>query len=154
MKRLCVDPGTRELGWAIYSGTGLVRCGLLRAKSMQEMLGLLRYCPSMLEGVDEVVCELPQHYGLGSKADPNKLQQLSVLAGAVVGITRAPAYRLPHPREWKGQVPKEIMRSRAERELSKREQAVVVLGLAGAPKSVHHNVWDAVEIGLWATKRI
>ncbi len=49
------------------------------------------------------------------------------------------------PREWKGQVSKEVTKNRLKAKLTVNEQANIVL-----PKEYweQHNVWDAVGVGL------
>jgi hypothetical protein len=54
------------------------------------------------------------------------------------------------PSAWKGSVPKDVMIERIKRRLSPEEHARVDLPRA---KSLHHNIWDAVGIGLYHLKR-
>ena len=50
------------------------------------------------------------------------------------------------PAQWKGQTPKKVTEQRARKALTWDELVAVELPSA---RSLHHNVWDAVGIGLW-----
>lgn len=97
-----------------------------------------------------VVVELPQVYTRGSsKGDPNDLVDLAFSAGRLVG--NATNLRTVRPREWKGQLPKNVHHARVRKALSAAELAV--LDACNVPVSKRHNVLDAVGLGLWALRR-
>lgn len=59
------------------------------------------------------------------------------------------------PQGWKGTASKEWTEQRCLEWLDSSELAVVESELAShRAKSLHHNLWDAVAIGLWATSRL
>lgn len=91
-----------------------------------------------------LILELPQVYQRGiSRGDPNDLIQLAALVGTIQARFRV-ATTVYLPREWKGQVPKEIIEARAKGNLSASELSKVEV----PAKSLAHNVWDAVGLGL------
>lgn len=151
---VAVDPGLRELGLALFHGQTLVACHLVRspertvrgpvawramAKAVVEALGGPRP-----EGV--VVTEYPQAYrAQHQKGDQADLIELAGAVGAVsyaLGAERLVGYL---PREWKGQVPKEVHNRRIRSKLTDAELAVLTAIRAGA---LEHNVVDAIGIGL------
>jgi hypothetical protein len=100
-----------------------------------------------------IAIEKPQVYTQSKlKGDPNDLITLALMAGATCAVlgkkTQVAEYL---PRQWKGQVPKEIMANRIAGKLSQTEHGVIEMPRA---KSYRHNVWDAVGIGLHHLKRI
>jgi hypothetical protein len=58
---------------------------------------------------------------------------------------------LVQPRQWKGTVDKDVMIERIKTSLDLSEMKNVCLPKA---KGLHHNVWDAIGIGLWASGRL
>lgn len=161
---LAIDPGLQACGWAIFENSKLAACGLARpVKSMQPI-------EMMKEIIDQVtlaweqnvghsahpdilVAERPQIYQVG-KGDPNDLIPLAILDGAVWQATEARGVMYPLPREWKGQVPKDVMNKRTLDKLSEKEYSVVKENLSRMPKSLHHNAIDAIGLGQWAIGRI
>lgn len=146
VRLLAVDPGTNALGWALFGGKDLLEAGLLRGKDVQD---ILRDLPS-LPAHDNVIVEVPRIYPRGP-ARPNDLIGLAVVAGAAAA--RAPGdatFVFPH--QWKGQVPKEIHHRRIFLQLADSELEKV--RLRGVPKSLIHNVNDAIGLGLWAVGRM
>lgn len=147
---LAIDPGLRGLGVAVF---------------VDQELADARYVPSFEHGArgpaawvamakafetnpwDVVVIEVPQIYqGAKQKGDPDDLLQVTGVVGAICGRVRADRLVGVRPREWKGQLPKEVCRARIEGKLSEVELRRVV---PSRHKSLAHNVWDAVGIGLF-----
>ena len=94
-----------------------------------------------------VVCEIPQNYR-GSVVSTQSLLTLAFGAGYLVGRLQPSTLTLVKPRIWKGQVPKEIDHARTRRILSSSEHLALDLALAITAKSQHHNMLDAIGIGL------
>ena len=100
---------------------------------------------------DVLVIEVPQIYSLrqskGGLKGQNDLIDLAVSAGEVIGVHRTQSTEIViyRPREWKGQVPKEVMTRRIKGKVDEEERARLDLPRA---ESKHHNVWDGVGIGL------
>ena len=168
---LAVDPGW-NLGWALFDNGTLYSCGLVSPKSDPSEGTFCRahvvashvFCcalPPTKTPIDLVI-EYPQVYRQGQlKGDPNDLLPLVAIGQAVAqklayeldDFTILDRIKAPHPHDWKGSVPKDIMQKRIERALSTAE---VQTALAGMPKArtKQHNVWDAIGIGLWALDRL
>lgn len=177
-----LDPGTRSAGCALFKGRVLVRAWLSRPDAKRH-LGpgeevLPRPGPAawellarsvrddLVNALDvewhrrlpqfplPLVVEIPQVYqGSKQKGDPNDLIQLAACAGYTVGRLSRELPLEPRgvrPSEWKGQVPKEAHHDRVKGRLGPGELLNVALPSAA---SLHHNVWDAVALGLWALGR-
>ena len=149
-----LDPGLHHFGVALWSFSGeLVKAYL--AKSCYEITAE----PKWLYLGDEIaqqilmecsnirhsVCEIPQVYSRSkSKGDPNTLVELAC-AGATALTALGGMPHVVKPAEWKGQLPKVVVEERCKIHLSKDEQKNIVLPI----KSLRHNVWDAIGIGLF-----
>jgi hypothetical protein len=158
-----MDPGKKLLGLAIFKRTTkeLTRAVLIKGDE-PALLGVAVADFLFVEKPMRpknlcFVSEYPQVYRF-SKGDPNDLLPLSECVGAVKAallsheLIAGPEYWATYlPREWKGQVPKDVMVSRIQERLSKDERARVELPRA---KSLSHNVWDAIGIGLKALGRL
>lgn len=159
-----IDPGVHECGVAVWFGCELHRALLVRegAPGQPSWVPVVDAVADALlsYNVKEIVIERPQVYERSrSKGDPNDLIALALVAGAVVGAVReyqamsmcrivgyTPCRVIEYrPADWKGQVPKDVMVRRIKRSLAKTELERVELPKA---KSLAHNVWDAVGIGL------
>lgn len=148
-----VDPGLRACGVAVFHDGVLKRAAYVRnpekkargpeawqtmAKAVHDWLDL--------EPVDVLVLEVPQVYRAGQqKGDPDDLLQLAGVDGCVVGLVGADTVRAYLPREWKGQVPKEIHNARVMKELTEEER----LSIEPCAPSLLHNVIDGIGIGLY-----
>lgn len=102
----------------------------------------------------ESVCvvEVPQIYpGQQQKGNQNDLITLAVSVGRCIEIAKSCGFmtKLVKPREWKGQLPKDVCWSRVKDTLSLEELARI----PKLPKSRAHNMHDAIGIGTWYLKR-
>lgn len=93
--------------------------------------------------VYSLIMEIPQIY-VGPKTNPNDLLDLAGVQGAIAGATMAPVEWSPLPREWKGQLPKEVSVARVEAKLSTPEKTLI----EWPAKHLKHNVYDALHLGL------
>lgn len=93
-----------------------------------------------------LVLEIPQVYDGYGDEDKNDLIDLAGVQGAIVGSlgAKAEVEWSPVPREWKGQLPKEISEARVEAKLSEEEKSRI----EWPAKSYRHNVYDALHLGL------
>lgn len=138
---VAIDPGTKSTGFAFFHGDTLshvarakgLRCNNLDTLDFEKVRKWRGCCTHF-------VCEVPQVYPQ-SKADPNDMIPLALLAGSLVGFFGSPFVKLPKPREWKGQVPKKIHNARTLAALTPAE-----LQLCGG---LSHDEIDAVGLGLW-----
>ncbi len=156
---LSLDPGLRGIGMALWCADALLDARYIASKAPRSERNLGALLSSLAESVRAeippvraVTLECPQVYRAGlQKGDPNDLIAISLVAGLVSGIVGAQEIKTLAPREWKGQVPKEIMQKRIVARLSEEELACVALPSA---KGLAHNVWDAVGIGLSGLGRL
>lgn len=100
----------------------------------------------------DCIIEVPQVYpGQQQKGDQNDLIKLAVMVGRYVDRATACGFRvkLVKPREWKGQLPKDVCWQRVRKTLS----ALELGNKAKIPKSQAHNMHDAIGLGTWFQKR-
>ncbi len=155
-----IDPGLHLAGLAIWSPAGgLHSAQLVRASAPGPALGVL--VDLMLSAlrttvnnaleygltVDEIAIEFPQIYDrTQSNVDPKDLIDLALMAGALSGVFGSNSKRTFYrPREWKGQLPKDISEKRSLSKLTDEEATKIQLPRAAA---LSHNVYDAIGIGL------
>lgn len=152
---LSIDPGFSAKGGTGYAVWGdtfehrLFEAGLIAVAAdltledaMCEITSkLVKTLPSSAYP-DELVIERPRVYPGKGKGDQNDLIDLALLAGRLSTLGRAPVF--VNPAEWKGQVPKEVSKRLVRERLSEVE-------LARIPDhgTKTHNVYDAIDIGLW-----
>lgn len=140
---LAVDPGVDASGWAVFIKGQLVSCGF---DDNAVVVG------RFVSGVSAtLVIERPQADGRLKGVDPQDVLDLSLAVGVFLGAARAlglgvAAYQ---PREWKGQLPKEVTTERAKRLLAPYE----LTRIPKLTKKKIHNTWDAIALGLFALKR-
>lgn len=155
-----LDPGVKAAGVAVFDlhAKTLVGAGLARgetvfktaqraidmAQAISEMVNLAPCFPS------EVIVEKPQVYVRG-KGDPNDLIEVALSGGAFAGWFYMATQTAIQPREWKGQVNPDAMIERIKSRLSPEETARVEIPRA---KSLAHNIFDAVGIGLHRLGRL
>lgn len=148
---LSLDPGKHAHGCALWEG------GELTAAWYQKGQGLEDAIRERVGGAypDVVAYEFPRVYpqsrSRGGLKGQNDLLDLAFSAGRVVQALLAYEEIRFSPREWKGTTPKEIMAKRIQAKLSEDERERVELPSA---KSLHHNVWDGVGIGLYYWGRL
>lgn len=136
-----IDPGNRS-GVAVFHAGSLVRNF---HSSCPHAVPLPLFPLGSGVRLDSLVIELPQHYPYGGglkhkQIDPNDLIKVAVNVGEWKALNPAASCALVHPRQWKGQVPKEITQMRVRAALVPAELAVLC---------DDHNAIDAAGIGLW-----
>ncbi|QSQ17199.1 hypothetical protein [Myxococcus landrumensis] len=170
---VALDPGLRECGVALFdldSGE-LLAAGMptnpeRKARGLPAWArmadGVTGFVSTFLEplraesrGVSiTVASECPQVYTAGkSKGDPNDLIELAGVVGRVAGALGATSERSYWPREWKGTLDGDVMVERIKARIDERPHEHLCVRLPRA-KDKHHNVWDAVGIGLHVTGRL
>jgi len=141
---LSIDPASdaERSGWAYYRDRQLALAGI-------------GWPPF---SADIIVIERPQVYPHGGKkqADPNDLISVALFGGRLLqSVARKETTIIAiHPRQWKGQVPKEIHNRRVLKQLSSSERIAYAHGTKGIAPSKVHNVIDAIGIGLWRLGRV
>jgi hypothetical protein len=155
---LSIDPGVRGCGCAWWVGEELLHARYVPGSSggresgasewMETVRAVEAASEEALDGLrpDVVVVERMQVYMRG-KGDPRDLLALAAIGG---GLFRAFGDAEPVgalPREWKGQVPREVMGNRIEQRLRDRGW----WGRVAEPrrKANLNDVMHAVGLGLW-----
>jgi hypothetical protein len=148
---VAIDPGICS-GWATgiaaaegtttYSLGVLTGCGVCTVRDLNLPWG--SSIPRVL------VLELPQIYPGPQKADPNDQITLAINHGRWLQRVWGHDIRTPHPKEWKGSVPKNIHQPRILAALTPEERALI----PDLPKTKLHNAIDAVGLFLWACGRM
>lgn len=144
---IAVDPGTEQAGFALFENGKLIQAELIKEKgSLKEHRAWRVSCRigELLVPGATLVIEHPQVYAR-SPSDPDDLLALALVVGGVLALHKGG--EIVRPREWKGQVPKNLMTARILRQLDADERALC--------KQINdnHNVLDAVGIGIWKLKR-
>lgn len=149
---ISVDPGLRACGVAAFADQRLLWAGYVKNPDEARWRSMVHavdraVSERCLASPSDLAIEIPQIYVQSRwKGDQNDIVMLAGLVGAFVyffgGRGGSKIYR---PAEWKGQVTKEITELRVKKRLFTEELAKVVLPPA---KSLMHNVWDAIGLGL------
>ena len=145
MTHLTIDPGTKEMGWALWEDNELSMCGLARGKNWLETVQAL---PKFT--VERLTIEDQQIYRR-SPINAHSLLAVARVVGATVAYYQFPKFVLVPPATWKGQLPKDVCNRRTLSKLTESELHQVEV--APCPVSLKHNLLDAVGIGLWAARR-
>ncbi len=133
-----MDPGA-STGWALYENGVLAECGAC-------VPGARTWTH-----IDACVAEKPQVYPRDN-VDPNNLITLAVSLGIVLGplvLAGVPVvYVLP--RDWKGQLPKDVHAKRIVARLKPAELEVYRAAYAPLDAKARTDLTDAVGLGQWA----
>jgi hypothetical protein len=160
---LAIDPGVKNCGWAIIREGNLQACGLLRETNENFVDNIGSMCNTLSNVWEEHISgtKMPQYMVIErmkiynvSKGDPNDLIPLSILAGSLWTTMKPLAVSFPTAPEWKGSVPKDVLIERVRKNFSQTELAILQNDIETLPKSLIHNVYDAVCLGKWAASRI
>lgn len=139
-KFLAVDPGINGLGLA-YFDTNLLVSARYVPNDKKTLLPERIFALDLPDAWHCRVIELPKVYTASlQKGDPNDLIKLALVVGRLT--TANTVYLLPQ--DWKGQAPKEAVHERVFLRLSETEKGAI----EPCPKSLLHNVFDAIGIGL------
>lgn len=90
--------------------------------------------------------------GRGPASKPADLIKLAVSAGVVIGALAPASVTALSPTDWKGSLPKEVVHRQMLTVLSDNEKLAIEKGV-GRQKSLAHNLYDAVCIGLYIEGR-
>ena len=145
---IAVDPGSKRAGLAVYDDHELTSAWLVKGDSWYDTARAAydslegRY-PAMFLPHAEFVLERPQIYP-EAPFDQNDLVTIAMMVASLQGYLQS--YRVIEylPKQWKGQVPKEIMFERIWEKLSLEERSRVEL-----PRNKKHqlDVKDAIGLG-------
>jgi len=158
---LSIDPGLAldgGTGWALFRNRRLATCGLVQpsAERLEDRIAEIHLELQLrvwdYGERDEVVIEKMKVYVFAKqKGSQGDLIDLAHLGGRCTGLGKRAV--LVEPADWKGQVPKDVVKGLAEAQLDAEELATLKACLAGIAVSKRHNVYDAVGIGLWRLRR-
>lgn len=149
------DPSTKSTGWAYYMHRSLIDAGVVRAKSASEMLWSLQYMRSHRFQPTHVVIERPEIYTpTQAKADPNKIAQVMLIAGACAMLFPYEHLHMPFPKEWKGQLPKDVVEARLEKKVGEVEWNKIQEILSKQLKGSRDDVADAIALNVWLQGRL
>lgn len=155
MVTLSVDPGLNGTGWALWSGGRLKKTGTIRVRDARHWSVRANDIVSELSSVkvthlvSRIDCEFPAFFdsAMGhAVAKRGDLLKLTYLVGLIAGrCAPTPTVLIPVG-IWKGQLPKEVIKRRAERALQ-----------GNKPRSVRgktEHEWDAIGIGLFTLGKL
>jgi len=169
MKQIvAVDPGLNACGVSIFNEAGRLEFAELvdneRTAAVDlptrwegAALSICAYvarCSSQYPHVDRtLVVEMPKIYPAARQVgDQNDLMNLVGVVASISITVMHVGRRLIYPRDWKGTIDAdEMIERRIKPRLSETEHRRVSLPTA---KSLQHNVWDAVGIGLHVVGRL
>jgi hypothetical protein len=155
---LSIDPGTRGCGCAWWAGEELLHARYVPGASGKGETGPGEWLATVsaveaasgevLDGLrpDVVLVERMQVYTRG-KGDPRDLLALSAIGGGLFRAFGDAAPVGPLPREWKGQVPRDVMGSRVEQKV--RDRGWWSRVTEPTRKTQLNDVMHAVGLGLW-----
>lgn len=160
---MTVDPSINNLGMAIYSNSKLFEHALVhpdkesksQGEHMLKTYSLLQTLKALVNKylVEEIVLEVPEYWGEAGYVarESGSIMKMMFLCGAVfcgfkdLGLS----VECVTPRQWKGQLPKDVVRNRlaptfVPRYFDQQEW-----------KKLDHNIMDAIAIGhFWVTGRV
>lgn len=156
MKTLCIDPGVKAVGAALFDERELVAAFCSRSKTTRELEEYVRFHQEMLKDylfrADQVVVERMVYRPNDVRSRPNSLLDVQLIGGALAGASRGLVVTLK-PSEWKSALPKKVHHSRLIKTLSEKEHLILEHCLQDTPSANHKEVLDAVGIGLFFSKR-
>ena len=154
-----IDPGKAVLAYAFWShhGVRLVGGGVLDVEHVEyqpfsDLVSAMRQKATAMASsrvglAVRAVVELMTHYPDSRRSQPADLIAVATM-GAMVGALWARRLVFIRPDQWKGQVPKIVTQLRVHDALSDEERGVLDKLLQKTPKRFHHDLYDAVGIGL------
>lgn len=151
---IAIDPSINDCGLAIFNGKKLIIKSLLKPDSKKDHY--LDKCRSMISQIEsirdnygndyQIVTEIPMHFGSsverGNLArESGAIYKLTFLCGMIYNIDNdVIGYE---PREWKGQMPKDVVARRLQKEYPKEN----IFNIKKNKFIIDHNIADAIGIG-------
>ncbi len=147
-----IDPGVKLAGVAVWDNNELTTAWLAKGKDWADLAGNIlsdlynRYPDSIRERFDLAIEKPKIYHQSKQKGDQRDIIELAMAVGAIVTCVAIEAKAtIYEPHEWKGSTPKDIMIVRIKEQISPEEHTRITLPSA---KSLRHNVFDAIGIGL------
>lgn len=160
MALIAIDPG-KATGFAAFDASdpdqpwvGIDRLKYAGVCTLEGCLGLIESYVPLRQSRPSGICiiEQPQIYpGQQQKGDQNDLIKLAVMVGRYAEFAASHRFQvtLVKPREWKGQLPKNVCWQRVRETLTPHE----LTRMEKLPKSKAHNMHDAIGMGTKFQKR-
>lgn len=151
-----VDPGTHLTAVSYFDqGGGLIDVRLFRSESSMLAERVRDMVEGFIDTLDEhpskVAVEVPRIYPKQKKkVDPEDIIRLTLVAGGFLALGNGIIVR---PQDWKRQIPKDVCQRRIKKRLRPGESRRLEIALKCIPRSLRHNAWDAVGIGMDAVGR-
>ena len=155
---LCIDPGKKYAGWAVFQGRALVLAGVevgdLSADPSLKVAWDVWSAACNPHRVGVFIGELPAHRGLHERASYNSnVLPLVSMVNTIKGVCcqRDAIVKLPTPIEWKGNTSGDAFLGSIRRRLTRDERQVLIdAGESGRfrPSMLEHAL-DAAGLGLW-----
>lgn len=162
---LCIDPSARCTGVALFTesihGNPRVRAaGVLRPAlkgigpdvCLAQCHMLYRYLKDLIdtgEVISNVVVEVPRVYGASNqKGDQNDLIAVGGVGYGLACFVQPTSIVRYFPSDWKGTIDGDECVRRVKERLAMDEVKSVGSGFEAPPKSLEHNMYDAIGIGL------
>lgn len=162
---LAIDPGLNSTGWALFGPRDPrvlsqvpIAAGLVTGKRKNEdvVTRARLSAAELFTKVSQIVArgafgspplrvisEFPDYQATASRTmgwKTGDLQKLALLVGIYAAVFTPLPFKLVVPREWKGQLPKDVVIRRITERLGHHECERLQLRM---------DAWDAVGIGLW-----
>lgn len=172
MRTVAIDAGKRGCGVAVFEGNRLALaaypqdkdyCDDSEAKrwethkyTAEAAMGVIYSALGPIPAAWESVIEFPRIYrGRELEKDQNDLLDLAAVATRLCAGLTAPncPVRFVHVSDWKGQLDKDEAWHHMQKALSPDEMRIYKDAVKDLPKKLHHNVQDAIGIGLWTVGR-
>ncbi len=165
-----------DLGYSFKNGTAvaifdkethlLIVCGILRpfAPGLDDHRATIEMAAKVKEfwvihiGFSwdpEILCiEYPQNCFVknGFTVNAKNIIMLGILGARIEGLFSPKKPLRPSPNQWKGNASKEQTQEYVLNNLCVWSKKNLERDLVSIPKNLHHNVYDAIGLGLWAIK--
>jgi hypothetical protein len=153
---VAIDPGKKHNGYAIFELGVLIEADLVKGHgALDAARNTARTVNSFPSGFNKLVVEDQQLYRGVSRANPNDMLAVAYASGALAALIPHTELIQPMPRVWTRGRPKNIRHARladAVRSPLTDDEMQILLNIK-LPQTLLHNVWDAVELGLYVLKR-
>lgn len=158
---ISIDPGRDHVAAAFWRECRLQRCILLATPGDQDLgivvSGLLRSAEATSAWMDasagHAVVEYMCHHPGRAASQARDLIDVSI-SGVAIAARLAQTISFIAANQWKGQAPKPVIQRRVLERLDERESAVLAEALLAIRRGRHHDIYDAVGIGLHHLRRL
>lgn len=150
-----IDPGLHGCGVALFDCNGTLDYAYYakvgsRNGTASDAGAMAREVHNLLaivgkDDLEHLLLEMPQVYVQRKGKDPNDLLGLAAVLGGICALFPGVPVTQYRPRDWKGTIDGDAMVERIKKRIPEVERSRIKFPSA---KSLHHNCWDAVGIGL------